>query len=77
MTARLVDHMDLHKTQRNRTHAVHLRIHARVDKGARAYVQYPKNGHEWGQVVRRVTMNLGDNTITRATLSGTSPRANN
>eukprot|EP00959_Pyramimonas_sp_CCMP1952_P021429 451973-Pyramimonas_sp.AAC.1 len=55
--------MELHKTKRNHTSAVHLSIHTRFDKGARTYVQSPKNGPEWGRVVRRVTMNLGDNTI--------------
>eukprot|EP00959_Pyramimonas_sp_CCMP1952_P292607 6119815-Pyramimonas_sp.AAC.1 len=55
--------MDLHKTQRNHTSAVHLSIHTRVDEGARTYVQSPKNGPEWGHVVRRVTKNLDDNTI--------------
>eukprot|EP00959_Pyramimonas_sp_CCMP1952_P175297 3663363-Pyramimonas_sp.AAC.1 len=47
MTAMLIDHMDLHKTQRNHTSAVHLSIHTRLDKGVRTYVQSPKNGPEW------------------------------
>eukprot|EP00959_Pyramimonas_sp_CCMP1952_P104543 2185169-Pyramimonas_sp.AAC.1 len=55
--------MDVHKRQRNHTRAVHLSIHARVDKGVRSYVQSPKNCREWGHVVRGVTMDLGDNTI--------------
>eukprot|EP00959_Pyramimonas_sp_CCMP1952_P023367 491454-Pyramimonas_sp.AAC.1 len=55
--------MDLHKTQRNHTSAVHLSIHTRVDKGVRTYVQSPKNGPAWGHVVRRVTMNLDYNVI--------------
>eukprot|EP00959_Pyramimonas_sp_CCMP1952_P362924 7599954-Pyramimonas_sp.AAC.1 len=63
MIARLIDQMDVHQTQRNHTSAVHLSIHTRVDKGARTYVQSSKNGPEWDHVVRRVTMNLGDNTI--------------
>eukprot|EP00959_Pyramimonas_sp_CCMP1952_P426243 8927470-Pyramimonas_sp.AAC.1 len=57
--------MDLHKTQRNHTRAVHLSIHTPVDKGARTYVRSPKDGPEWGHVVRPVTMNLGYNTITQ------------
>eukprot|EP00959_Pyramimonas_sp_CCMP1952_P227897 4765272-Pyramimonas_sp.AAC.1 len=63
MTARLIDQMGLHETQRNHISAVHLSIHTRVDKGARNYVQSPKNGPEWGHVVRRVTMHLNDNTV--------------
>eukprot|EP00959_Pyramimonas_sp_CCMP1952_P164073 3430406-Pyramimonas_sp.AAC.1 len=63
MTARLIDHMNVNKTQRNHTSAVHLSIHTRVDNGVRTYVRSPKNGPEWGHVVRRVTVNLGDNTI--------------
>eukprot|EP00959_Pyramimonas_sp_CCMP1952_P416264 8721393-Pyramimonas_sp.AAC.1 len=55
--------MDLHKTQRKHTGAAHVRIHTRVDRGVRTYVQSPKNGPEWGHVVRRVTMNLGDDAI--------------
>eukprot|EP00959_Pyramimonas_sp_CCMP1952_P341698 7157717-Pyramimonas_sp.AAC.1 len=55
--------MEFHKTQRNHTSAVHPSIHTRVDKGARTYVQSPKNGPGWDHVVRRVTMNLDDNTI--------------
>eukprot|EP00959_Pyramimonas_sp_CCMP1952_P146616 3068959-Pyramimonas_sp.AAC.1 len=51
MTARLIDQIDLHNTKRNHTSAVHLGIHARVDKGARTYVQSPKNGLEWDHVV--------------------------
>eukprot|EP00959_Pyramimonas_sp_CCMP1952_P042557 889617-Pyramimonas_sp.AAC.1 len=50
-------------TQTNHASAVHLSIRARVDNGVRTYVQSPKNGPEWGHVVRRVTMNLGDNQI--------------
>eukprot|EP00959_Pyramimonas_sp_CCMP1952_P024006 503253-Pyramimonas_sp.AAC.1 len=63
MTARLIDQTDLHKTQINHTSAVHLSIHTRVDQGVRTYVQSPKNGPEWGHVVRRVTMSLDDNAI--------------
>eukprot|EP00959_Pyramimonas_sp_CCMP1952_P324148 6784159-Pyramimonas_sp.AAC.1 len=48
MTARLIDQMDLHKTQRNPTSAVPLSIHTRVDTGARTYVLSPMNGPEWG-----------------------------
>eukprot|EP00959_Pyramimonas_sp_CCMP1952_P409461 8581251-Pyramimonas_sp.AAC.1 len=55
--------MDLHKTQRNHTSAVHLSIHIRVAKGVRTYVQSPKNGPEGDHVVRRVIMNLDDNEI--------------
>eukprot|EP00959_Pyramimonas_sp_CCMP1952_P186323 3896308-Pyramimonas_sp.AAC.1 len=55
--------MVLHKTQRNLTSAVHLSVHTRVDTGARTNVQSPKNGPEWDHVVRRVTMDLDDNTI--------------
>eukprot|EP00959_Pyramimonas_sp_CCMP1952_P049526 1034600-Pyramimonas_sp.AAC.1 len=55
--------MDLHKTRRNSTSSIHLSIHARVDKGARIDVQSPKNGPEWGHVVRRATMSLDDNMI--------------
>eukprot|EP00959_Pyramimonas_sp_CCMP1952_P076564 1600017-Pyramimonas_sp.AAC.1 len=44
MTARLIDQMDLHTTQRNHTSAAHPSIHTRVDKGARTDVQSPKNG---------------------------------
>eukprot|EP00959_Pyramimonas_sp_CCMP1952_P265966 5560867-Pyramimonas_sp.AAC.1 len=50
MTARLLAPMDLHRTQRNRTSAVHLSIHTPADKGVRTYVQSPKNGPEWGRV---------------------------
>eukprot|EP00959_Pyramimonas_sp_CCMP1952_P072134 1506652-Pyramimonas_sp.AAC.1 len=32
IAARLIDHMDLHRTQRHHTSAVHLSIHTRVDK---------------------------------------------
>eukprot|EP00959_Pyramimonas_sp_CCMP1952_P362235 7586443-Pyramimonas_sp.AAC.1 len=46
MTARLIDHMDSYKTQRHLTSAVHPSTHTRVDKGARTYVQSPKNGPE-------------------------------
>eukprot|EP00959_Pyramimonas_sp_CCMP1952_P229376 4796054-Pyramimonas_sp.AAC.1 len=63
MTARLIDQMHLHKTHRNHTSAVHLSIHTRVDKGVRTYVQYVKNGPEWGHVVRRVALNLDDGVI--------------
>eukprot|EP00959_Pyramimonas_sp_CCMP1952_P017006 361236-Pyramimonas_sp.AAC.1 len=55
--------MDSHKHTRNFTSAVHRSIHTRVDVAARTYVQSPKIGPEWGHVVRRVTMNLGDNQI--------------
>eukprot|EP00959_Pyramimonas_sp_CCMP1952_P291660 6100273-Pyramimonas_sp.AAC.1 len=55
--------MDLHKTQRNHTRDGHLSVHIRVDKGARTYVQFPKNGSEWDLVVRRATMDLDDNAI--------------
>eukprot|EP00959_Pyramimonas_sp_CCMP1952_P331518 6942160-Pyramimonas_sp.AAC.1 len=55
--------MYLHKTQRNHTSAVHLSVHSRVDRGARTYVQFPKNGPEWDHAVRRLTMNPGDNAI--------------
>eukprot|EP00959_Pyramimonas_sp_CCMP1952_P313665 6565621-Pyramimonas_sp.AAC.1 len=48
MAARLIDPMDLRRTQRNHTSAAHLRIHTRVDKGVRTYVQSPKNGPELG-----------------------------
>eukprot|EP00959_Pyramimonas_sp_CCMP1952_P270235 5648721-Pyramimonas_sp.AAC.1 len=50
-------------TTRNHTSAVHLSIHTRVEKGVRTNVQSPKNDPEWDHVVRRVAMNLGDNTI--------------
>eukprot|EP00959_Pyramimonas_sp_CCMP1952_P196167 4101269-Pyramimonas_sp.AAC.1 len=50
MAARLIDHIDLHTTQRNHTIAVHLIIHTRVDKGVRTYVQYPKNGPGWAML---------------------------
>eukprot|EP00959_Pyramimonas_sp_CCMP1952_P439609 9203165-Pyramimonas_sp.AAC.1 len=63
LTARLFDHMDLHQTQRKQTRAVHLSSHTRVDKGARTCFQSPMNGPGWDHVVRRVTTNLGDNTI--------------
>eukprot|EP00959_Pyramimonas_sp_CCMP1952_P303933 6360669-Pyramimonas_sp.AAC.1 len=63
MTAWLIDQMDLHKTHRSHTSAVHLSIHTRVDKGVRTYVQSPKNGPYWGHIVRRVTMNL-DHSVT-------------
>eukprot|EP00959_Pyramimonas_sp_CCMP1952_P121043 2530772-Pyramimonas_sp.AAC.1 len=55
--------MDLHRTQRNHASSVHLSIHTRVDKGVRTFVQYPKNGPEFDHVVRRVTMNLDNNSI--------------
>eukprot|EP00959_Pyramimonas_sp_CCMP1952_P300082 6276571-Pyramimonas_sp.AAC.1 len=48
---------------RNHTSAVQFSIHARVDTGARPYVQSPKNCPEWDHVARRVTINLGDNQI--------------
>eukprot|EP00959_Pyramimonas_sp_CCMP1952_P245559 5132413-Pyramimonas_sp.AAC.1 len=67
MTARLVDQIDLHRTRRNHASAVHLSIHTRVDKGARTYVLSPKNGPEWGHVVRRVTTNRGDTTVMQDT----------
>eukprot|EP00959_Pyramimonas_sp_CCMP1952_P211362 4423646-Pyramimonas_sp.AAC.1 len=63
MTAILIDPVELHKTNRNHTSAVHRSIHTRVDKGARTYVQSPKNGPEWYHVAGRVTMNLGGNQI--------------
>eukprot|EP00959_Pyramimonas_sp_CCMP1952_P291569 6098512-Pyramimonas_sp.AAC.1 len=63
MAARLIVQMDLHKTQRNHTSAVHLSPRTRVDKGVRTYVQSPKNGPGGGHVVRRVAMNLGRNSI--------------
>eukprot|EP00959_Pyramimonas_sp_CCMP1952_P204791 4282325-Pyramimonas_sp.AAC.1 len=63
MAARLMNHMHLHKTQRNHTNAVHLSIHTRDDKGARTHVQYPKTGPEWDHVVRRVATSLDDNAI--------------
>eukprot|EP00959_Pyramimonas_sp_CCMP1952_P014655 310525-Pyramimonas_sp.AAC.1 len=55
--------MDLHKTQSSHTSAVHLSIHTQVHKGARTYVQSPKNGPERGHVVRRVAMDLGDDAV--------------
>eukprot|EP00959_Pyramimonas_sp_CCMP1952_P024056 504707-Pyramimonas_sp.AAC.1 len=63
MAARLIAHIDLHRTPRNHTGAVHLSIHTRVDKGVRTYVQSANIGPEWGHVARRVTLNLGDNEI--------------
>eukprot|EP00959_Pyramimonas_sp_CCMP1952_P343281 7190655-Pyramimonas_sp.AAC.1 len=51
--AMLIDQMDSHKTQRNHTSALHLSIHTRVGKGVRTYVRSPKNGTDWGHVVRR------------------------
>eukprot|EP00959_Pyramimonas_sp_CCMP1952_P209058 4373050-Pyramimonas_sp.AAC.1 len=75
MTARLIDQADSHKTKINHTSVVHLSIHARVGKGARAYVQSPKTAPEWGHVARRATTSLGDNRImrdmSRTRLSGT------
>eukprot|EP00959_Pyramimonas_sp_CCMP1952_P066133 1380733-Pyramimonas_sp.AAC.1 len=53
MTARLIDQVELYKTQRNHASAAHLKIHTRVDKGARTYVQSPKNGPEWDHIARR------------------------
>eukprot|EP00959_Pyramimonas_sp_CCMP1952_P239638 5007859-Pyramimonas_sp.AAC.1 len=47
MTARLLGQIDSHNIQRHHTSALHLSVHARVDKGARIYVQSPKNGPEW------------------------------
>eukprot|EP00959_Pyramimonas_sp_CCMP1952_P225437 4714588-Pyramimonas_sp.AAC.1 len=37
--------------------------HTRVDRGARTYVQSPRNGPEWDHVVRQATMDLDDNAI--------------
>eukprot|EP00959_Pyramimonas_sp_CCMP1952_P406121 8511256-Pyramimonas_sp.AAC.1 len=51
------------ETQRNYTIAVQLSSHTRVYKGARTYVQSPKNGPAWDHVVRLVTTNLDDNAI--------------
>eukprot|EP00959_Pyramimonas_sp_CCMP1952_P395080 8277749-Pyramimonas_sp.AAC.1 len=49
---------------RNKTRAIMAAsVHTRVDKGARTYVQSPKNGPGLDHVVRRVTMSLGDNAI--------------
>eukprot|EP00959_Pyramimonas_sp_CCMP1952_P222901 4659995-Pyramimonas_sp.AAC.1 len=63
MTTRLIDQMDLHKTQRNHASAAHLSIPTRVDKGIRTNVRSPKHGPAWGHVARRVTISLGDNQI--------------
>eukprot|EP00959_Pyramimonas_sp_CCMP1952_P352290 7381166-Pyramimonas_sp.AAC.1 len=61
IAARLIDQVDLQKSQRKHTRAVHLSIHTRVDNGVRTYVQSPRTGPEWDHVARRATMNLGDN----------------
>eukprot|EP00959_Pyramimonas_sp_CCMP1952_P365147 7646237-Pyramimonas_sp.AAC.1 len=63
VAARLVDHANHHQTLRNHISAVHLSAHTRVDKGFRTYVQSPENGPQWDHMVRRVAMNLDDNTI--------------
>eukprot|EP00959_Pyramimonas_sp_CCMP1952_P215229 4503344-Pyramimonas_sp.AAC.1 len=63
MTARLIHQIDNHQTQRTHTSVVHLRAHTRVDKGARTYVQSPKNGPHWDRVARRVTVNPDGATI--------------
>eukprot|EP00959_Pyramimonas_sp_CCMP1952_P349946 7332102-Pyramimonas_sp.AAC.1 len=62
MTARLMDEIDCHKTTRIISSAVHLSVDTRVDKGARTYVQFPKNGLQLDHVARQATMNPDDNT---------------
>eukprot|EP00959_Pyramimonas_sp_CCMP1952_P295087 6171864-Pyramimonas_sp.AAC.1 len=37
-------------------------VHTRVDRGARTYVQSPKDGPQWDHAARWVKMNLDDNT---------------
>eukprot|EP00959_Pyramimonas_sp_CCMP1952_P360514 7549692-Pyramimonas_sp.AAC.1 len=49
VTARLIDPIDYHQAKISASVA-HPSVHARVDKGARDYVQSPKNGPQWGHV---------------------------
>eukprot|EP00959_Pyramimonas_sp_CCMP1952_P307328 6432708-Pyramimonas_sp.AAC.1 len=51
------------KTRRELTQALYTSTRARVDKGVRTYVQFPKNCPEWNHVVIWLTMNLDDNAI--------------
>eukprot|EP00959_Pyramimonas_sp_CCMP1952_P013395 282488-Pyramimonas_sp.AAC.1 len=63
MTERLIDPMYSHKTARNLASVARLSVHAIMDKGARIYVQSPKNGPEWDHVIRPATMNIDDTIV--------------
>eukprot|EP00959_Pyramimonas_sp_CCMP1952_P042319 885125-Pyramimonas_sp.AAC.1 len=65
VTGRLICQTYYHMTKRKHTSAVHLSVHARVDKGARTYVQSPKSGPHWDHATCRVTMNLDDSVMIR------------